>query len=309
MERHARLDGLVDAHFDDVDDALEPLEIRGITGVERQAMCTRGRGDQEIEGSPTAWLATAGKHCGENAAVGARRTMTDVSTKARWWSTTWRNILVDEAVDIAAETLQVDRCSPGKGCLEPRLRDEAPTIYGANLPNWYSVAGHDKALACVECAHDRAALIPEFALRDRMLHGRIVAQLLRHAEPSEPATARLRVPLDGGLVVITRACYSRAMGTLNIRLDADVKRFIARVASRSNRTRSEVAREALTRYRAEEEAHMRAATRPVELIKHLIGAFPGNESNLSVDSGAKFKAKLRAKAQRGLGQFTLLGHE
>src|SRR5260221_12295319 len=81
------------------------------------------------------------------------------------------------------------------------------------------------------------------------------------------------------------------MATLSIRLEAKTASGVARVAARSGKSKSEVAREALSRY--VEEADKQPAKKPwYKEIEHLIGAVDSGGLQLSERTGEKFTEML-----------------
>lgn len=78
---------------------------------------------------------------------------------------------------------------------------------------------------------------------------------------------------------------------ISVRLPARLERMVARVAKKRGATKSEVICSALTALEHEERA---AHTRPTPYaaMKHLIGCASGGPTDLSVETGKKFRGLL-----------------
>jgi Arc/MetJ-type ribon-helix-helix transcriptional regulator len=80
------------------------------------------------------------------------------------------------------------------------------------------------------------------------------------------------------------------MGT-SVRLPARLERLISRVAKERGATKSEVIRNVLTVLEKEDQKVRRGAT-PYQAMKHLIGCASGGPSDLSTETGKKFRGVL-----------------
>ena len=78
---------------------------------------------------------------------------------------------------------------------------------------------------------------------------------------------------------------------ITLRLDAETRRRVARIARRKGTTTSKVLREAITTFVQQEEKRPTA----YELIKDLIGTVRGGDPRLSEDTGRKFSEALKAR--------------
>jgi hypothetical protein len=83
------------------------------------------------------------------------------------------------------------------------------------------------------------------------------------------------------------------MGT-SVRLPARLERLVSRVAKERGATKSEVIRSVLTVLEHESRADHARPT-PYEAMKHLIGCATGGSSDLSEETGKKFRAMLRRR--------------
>lgn len=84
---------------------------------------------------------------------------------------------------------------------------------------------------------------------------------------------------------------------MSVRLDSKTESLVNRLARKTGRTKSEIIREALARL-ADEEGERHPGRSPYEATKHLIGITHGGPPDLSVRSGEKVRALLRARARR-----------
>lgn len=83
------------------------------------------------------------------------------------------------------------------------------------------------------------------------------------------------------------------MGT-SVRLPARLERLVSRIAKERGATKSEVIRSVLTVLEHESRAaHVRPT--PYEAMKHLIGCASGGPTDLSSETGKKFRAMLRRR--------------
>ncbi|MEK6633092.1 MAG: hypothetical protein AABY94_07225 [Nitrospirota bacterium] len=80
------------------------------------------------------------------------------------------------------------------------------------------------------------------------------------------------------------------MGT-SVRLPAQLERLVSRVAKERGETKSEVIRSVLTLLEHESRAAHVCET-PYQAMKHLIGCVSGGPSDLSADTGKKFRERL-----------------
>ena len=80
------------------------------------------------------------------------------------------------------------------------------------------------------------------------------------------------------------------MGT-SVRLPARLERLISRVAKERGVTKSEVIRNVLTVLEKEDQK-VRGAATSYQAMKHLIGCASGSPSDLSTETGKKFRGML-----------------
>ena len=80
------------------------------------------------------------------------------------------------------------------------------------------------------------------------------------------------------------------MGT-SVRLPARLERLVSRVAKERGATKSEVIRNVLTILEKEDQKAQAGAT-PYHAMKHLIGCASGSPSDLSAETGKKFRGLL-----------------
>jgi hypothetical protein len=80
------------------------------------------------------------------------------------------------------------------------------------------------------------------------------------------------------------------MGT-SVRLPARLERLVSRVAKERGTTKSEVIRSVLTILEKEDQQAQVGAT-PYQAMKHLIGCASGGPSDLSTETGKKFRGVL-----------------
>lgn len=80
------------------------------------------------------------------------------------------------------------------------------------------------------------------------------------------------------------------MGT-SVRLPARLERLVSRVAKERGATKSEVIRNVLTILEKEDQKAHSGAT-PYQAMKHLIGCASGGPSDLSMETGKKFRGML-----------------
>jgi hypothetical protein len=80
------------------------------------------------------------------------------------------------------------------------------------------------------------------------------------------------------------------MGT-SVRLPARLERLISRVAKERGATKSEVIRNVLTVLEKEDQK-VRGGATPYQAMKHLIGCVSGGPSDLSAETGKKFRGVL-----------------
>jgi hypothetical protein len=86
------------------------------------------------------------------------------------------------------------------------------------------------------------------------------------------------------------------MGT-SVRLPARLERMVARVAKERGTTKSEVICSALTALEHESRAAHTRST-PYAAMKHLIGCASGGPSDLSMETGKRFRDLLRRRTVR-----------
>ncbi|MEO8339332.1 MAG: hypothetical protein ABI604_06370 [Nitrospirota bacterium] len=79
------------------------------------------------------------------------------------------------------------------------------------------------------------------------------------------------------------------MGT-SVRLPARLERLVSRVAKERGATKSEVIRNVLTVLEKEDQK-VRGGATPYQAMKHLIGCASGGPSNLSTETGKKFRGR------------------
>ena len=84
--------------------------------------------------------------------------------------------------------------------------------------------------------------------------------------------------------------------TMALRLDDRTRRQIARLAARRGTTRSALVREAITALVEKEER--KAAHRPHDLVKDLLGSVHGGDPDRSTDVGRKVRRMLKARRTR-----------
>jgi Arc/MetJ-type ribon-helix-helix transcriptional regulator len=84
------------------------------------------------------------------------------------------------------------------------------------------------------------------------------------------------------------------MMPLTVRIDVKTERLIQRLARKRGRSKSEVIRDAIgvlaRQIQGQEETE-----RPYEAVKDLIGSIHGGPSDLSVQTGLRFRRMLQAK--------------
>jgi hypothetical protein len=80
------------------------------------------------------------------------------------------------------------------------------------------------------------------------------------------------------------------MGT-SVRLPARLERLVSRVAKERGTTKSEVIRNVLTILEKEDQ-EVRGGVTPYQAMKHLIGCVGGGPSDLSTETGKKFRGVL-----------------
>ena len=80
------------------------------------------------------------------------------------------------------------------------------------------------------------------------------------------------------------------MGT-SVRLPARLERLLSRIAKERGATKSEVIRNVLTVLEKEDQK-VRGAATPYQAMKHLIGCASGGPSDLSTETGKKFRGML-----------------
>jgi len=81
-----------------------------------------------------------------------------------------------------------------------------------------------------------------------------------------------------------------------LRLDDRTRRQIARLAARRGTTRSALVREAITALVEREER--KAALRPHDLVKDLLGSVHGGDPDRSTDVGGKVRRMLKERRTR-----------
>jgi predicted DNA-binding protein len=81
-----------------------------------------------------------------------------------------------------------------------------------------------------------------------------------------------------------------------LRLDDQTRRRIARLAARRGTTKSALVREAIGLLIDEEDR--RAAVRPHDLVKDLLGAVHGGDPDRSINAGRKVRRLLKARRHR-----------
>jgi hypothetical protein len=77
----------------------------------------------------------------------------------------------------------------------------------------------------------------------------------------------------------------------SVRLPARLERLVSRVAKERGTTKSEVIRNVLTVLEKEDQ-EVRGGATPYQAMKHLIGCASGGPSDLSKDTGKKFRGML-----------------
>lgn len=80
------------------------------------------------------------------------------------------------------------------------------------------------------------------------------------------------------------------MGT-SVRLPARLERLLSRIAKERGATKSEVIRNVLTVLEKEDQK-VRGGATPYQAMKHLIGCASGGPSDLSTETGKKFRGML-----------------
>jgi len=78
---------------------------------------------------------------------------------------------------------------------------------------------------------------------------------------------------------------------ISVRLPARLERLVSRVAKERGATQSEVIRNVLTILEKEDQKARGGAT-PCQAMKHLIGCASGSPSDLSMETGKKFRGVL-----------------
>jgi hypothetical protein len=90
------------------------------------------------------------------------------------------------------------------------------------------------------------------------------------------------------------------MGTLNVRIDEQTAFFVADLASRTGRSKSDIVREALEAFHGRERAALKT---PAEAMAHLIGSWDSGGLDLSERTGERFAQILAQKGKtRGTGR-------
>jgi hypothetical protein len=82
----------------------------------------------------------------------------------------------------------------------------------------------------------------------------------------------------------------------SVRLTAKAEDLLSRLSKKRGQTKSEVIRSALLQLAAEESDEARK--RPYDAIKHLLGCASGGPPDLSVRTGARFRALLEERKRR-----------
>jgi hypothetical protein len=80
------------------------------------------------------------------------------------------------------------------------------------------------------------------------------------------------------------------MGT-SVRLPARLERLLSRIAKERGATKSEVIRNVLTVLEKDDQK-VRGGATPYQAMKHLIGCASGGPSDLSTETGKKFRGML-----------------
>lgn len=93
-----------------------------------------------------------------------------MSPRAWRGSATRTRALIEEGVDVASESLPVDRRCARKLSDGSLRADELTISKRCQLTNGDAVAGDDEGLTAVECAHDVAALVTKLPLRNLARH-------------------------------------------------------------------------------------------------------------------------------------------
>src|SRR5438552_2636314 len=114
---------------------------------------------------------------------------TDVSRipRGRRCSRTWGRILVEQSVDVRAETLGFDGRCAGEDSDGGFGGDELPLSERGKLADRYAVSRYDERLPPVERAHDLATLIAQLSLCDLPCHWPTVAHVLRSPKLMRPS--------------------------------------------------------------------------------------------------------------------------
>lgn len=81
---------------------------------------------------------------------------------------------------------------------------------------------------------------------------------------------------------------------ISVRLDVQTERLIDRISQIRRQTKSEVVREAI-RALAREECNGNSGGSPYELVADLLGCVRGGPSDLSVETGKKFRSLLAGR--------------
>src|SRR5438477_328713 len=109
----------------------------------------------------------AGREAGS---IRSRSTTTDVSSRpgSRRASATGSRVLIDERVEVAAETPAVDSGRGGEGRHHLRGRNEFSPRSRSKLTDRHAVARHDEGFAGIQRPHDSAAAVAQLSLRDAL---------------------------------------------------------------------------------------------------------------------------------------------
>lgn len=83
----------------------------------------------------------------------------------------------------------------------------------------------------------------------------------------------------------------------SLRLDEETERLIARLASTTGRSKSQVVREAVAAYGEEHERRTAETPSAYETLKHVIGVVDTGGRHLSERTGQRFREVLEAKAR------------
>jgi predicted DNA-binding protein len=83
----------------------------------------------------------------------------------------------------------------------------------------------------------------------------------------------------------------------SVRLDAKTERVLERLVKKKNRTKSEIIREAIENLAVQQSKSSRRVN-AYEGIKDLVGCVQGGPSDLSINTGRKFRDLLRSKGKK-----------